>query len=347
VLGEDDGEVFCRFYDISPGGNFEDGKSNPRIPRPVEMVARELRMNEGELETLLEEGRQKIFAARKERVHPLKDDKILTAWNGLMIAALAKAAQALGDPAYAQAASRAADFILEKMRDDSGKLYRRYRQGETAHPGFSEDYTFFVWGLLELYGATFDTRYLEEAVALGRQTIDRFWDDEGGGLFVSANDAEPLIVRDMDIYDGAIPSSNSVAALIFLRLSRITGDPWWEDKAARLMRRFSGLVSDYPHAYTQFLNALDFALGPSQEIVIAGDADTPDTREMVRAVQQTFHPNRTLVLRNKGDAGIARIAPYVEKLGELDGKPVAHICENFACRQPVTRLDELKSALAS
>jgi hypothetical protein len=347
VLGQDMGDIFCRVFDISPEGNFEHGRSIPHTNRPIEAHAAQFGLSPKELSEMLEQARRKLFAVREERIHPLKDDKILTSWNGLMIAALAKGYGAIGNPKFLEAAESSADFILKEMRNPSGRLFRRYRQGDIAIPGYLDDYAFFIWGLLELYEASFKVRYIEEAIHLGEAMLDLFWDAEGGGLFYTARDSEKLIVRDKEVYDGAIPSGNSVAALNMLRLARMTGNTLWEERADRLLRAFSSLVFDYPSAYTQFLNAVDFAVGPGREIVIAGGADQADTQSMVQAARGSFMPNRILMLRQGGEEGerLALISPFVVDLHPLDGKATAYVCENFACHKPVTDVDELKSSL--
>jgi uncharacterized protein YyaL (SSP411 family) len=306
-------------------------------------------MDAEKLGALLQKANRKLFAAREQRIHPLKDDKILTAWNGLMIAALAKGYQALRDPRYLQAAARAADFILGSLRQDSGKLLRRYRQGEVAHPGCADDYAFLVWGLIELYESAFDVRYLEEALQLQRLMLDLFWDEQDGGFYYTAHDAEKLIVRTKEIYDGAVPSSNSIAALNLLRLARMTGNTAWEEKVERLFNAFFHLVADFPSAYTQFLNAVDFALGPNQEIVIAGDLGWETTRNMVDTVHKAFLPNRILMFRGMDeDAGkLGELAPFTATLRPRGNQPTVYLCENHACRAPITNLDELQRVLGS
>jgi hypothetical protein len=347
VLGEKTGDLFCRFYDITPLGNFEHNRSIPHITVPAPAFAEQRMMTPEELERLLEGARRELFAAREKRIHPFKDDKILTSWNGLMIAALAKGYQALGEELHAQAAARAADFILTRLRTDSGRLLRRYRHGDVAIPGYLDDYAFLVWGLIELYMSTFVLRYLDEAVRLNRQMLELFWDEQLGGCYLTAHDSEPLIVRDKEIYDGAVPSGNSVAALNLLRLGRLTGDPALEEKADRLLRAFSGLVGDYPMAYTQFLNALDFSVGPSREIVVAGDPGDAVSKSMVEVLHRAFLPNRVLLQRPPGAAGdrLAALVPYTKPLQPPNQQPTVFICENFACRQPITDVETLKVSI--
>jgi len=347
VLGEELGSFYCRFYDISPEGNFEDRRSIPHVSRPLKTSSWQYGTDEAERALALEEANKKLFAVRKQRVHPLKDDKILTSWNGLMIAALAKGYQALRDPRHLQAAVKAVDFVLGSLRDDSGKLVRRYRNGEAAHPAFADDYAFLIWGLIELYGSTFDLRYLKEALRLQQLMLDLFWDGQEGGFYYTAHDSEVLIIRDKEVYDGAIPSSNSVAALNLLRLGKMSGNTVWEEKADRLLRAFFGLVSDFPSAYTQFLHAVDFVLGPSSEIVIAGDLSHKLMQEMIEIVQTAFQPNQVIVYRGKEEeaAKLAELAPFTKDLPAGDGRPTVTICENYTCRAPITHIDELRAVL--
>lgn len=343
VLGEELGSLFCRFYDITPPGNFEGGKSIAHVSKSPEVFARMMEMGRDDVEQRLEDSRQKLFAARKNRVHPLKDDKILTSWNALMIAALAKGYQALGDSVYLDAASRSARFLLTELRRDSGTLFRRYRHGAVAHDGYLDDYAFLAWGLLELYESTFAVHWLEEAVGITRRMLDLFEDEEGGGFFYTSRESEGHIVRPKEIYDGAIPSSNSVALLILLRLGRMTGSTEWEEKADRLMKAFAATVKDYPSGYAQFLNGLDFALGPSREVVIAGARDDSRTKAMVKTLHRQFFPNRVLLLRGPGAEGeaLAALCPHVHPLLPIDDQPAVYLCENYACRKPITDLAEL------
>ena len=293
------------------------------------------------MERTWERARLMLYERRITRERPLRDEKILTDWNGLMIAALARAAAVLGDPAYLQAAREAADFVLQNLRIDSGDLLHRYYDttaGITAH---AQDYAFFVWGLLELYQAGFDDRCLGHAVELGRDLIDRYWDEEGGGFFTTADDGEKLLVRQKDTFDGAIPSANSVASLVMLELGRITADRRFEEVADRLIQITAGQASDHPGAFSFFLTALDFAAGPSKEIVLVGD----DVAEMQRAVFDIFLPNRVVIHRPAGDADIVALAPYLADYTPIDGRATAYVCVNYACSLPTTDIATLRELL--
>ncbi len=347
VLGEKTGDIFCRFYGVTRRGNFEGGRSILHIGTPVDEFARRIKMDPAELRNVLEESIVKLFAEREKRIHPLKDDKILTDWNGLMIVALAKGAQALNRPEYARAAARAADFILEELRRPDGRLVHRFRDGEAALPGYVDDYAFLVWGLIELYEATFEVRYLQEALALNNEMLQLFWDEKDGGLFFTGQGNEELISRSKKIYDGAIPSGNSVAASNLLRLGRMTANRDLKKKAEQLMSAFSGEVSGLPMAHSQFLSALDFAIGPSKEIVIAGEQDEEDTRNMLRAVSEQFLPRKVLIFHPGGGEGekIESIAEFVKQQRTIDGKATAYVCENYTCKLPTTSVAKMKELL--
>jgi uncharacterized protein YyaL (SSP411 family) len=298
-----------------------------------------------ETEQGFEPGRLKLFSGREKRIHPGKDDKILTDWNGLMIAAFAIASQVFDDPEYARAARSASDFILSKMRNDNGRIYHRYRDGETAISGFLDDHAFFIWGLLELYEATFEVRYLKGALKINNDLLKHFWDDEKGGFFITPDDGEELFVRKKDIYDGAIPSGNSVAMLNLLRLARITGDPQFEKKAQDMGRSFSGIIVQSPAAYTMLMTALDFAFGPSSEVVISGDMQEQSTRNMLKALRKEFIPNKVVIFRPDGDTEITDISGFTGNLTGNKEKAVAYVCRNFSCKLPTDDPDEMMKEL--
>jgi uncharacterized protein YyaL (SSP411 family) len=347
-LGKDLGDLFCRFYDVGPHGNFEDGRSILHARIPLHHFAARENMDVDELENVLEEGRKKLFSLRENRIHPLKDDKVLTSWNGLMIAAMAKAYQALGDRIYVDAAQRAAGFILENLKKKGNRLFRRYRDRDVAYLGYLDDYSNFVWGLIELYEATFETRFLEEAIALNHAMIDLFWDETHDGFFYSGRDNEVLIKQSKEIYDGAIPSSNSVAILNLVRLSRITGDANLEKKAKQVASSFAKRIKAYPSAYTQFLAALDFIIGPSHEIVIVENQNGKSSRSMVEAIHRPFVPNKVLLLRSVSDQPrdrISALAPFTKDLRAQGDGPAVHICEHQSCQRTITEVDELRKYL--
>ncbi len=347
VLGKERSEIFCRVFGITSGGNFEEGRSIPHQAKAVAEVAFDVDMNPQDLEDLLEDSRKKLFEAREKRTHPLKDDKVLVSWNGMMIAALARGYQAFGDRRHAAAAKEAADFILDSMRP-GGRLQRRYRRGEAAHPAYAEDYACLIWGLLDLYESVFEVKYLAEALRLQEQMNELFLDESEGAFFYSGKDGESMIVREKPLYDGAVPSGNSVAALNLLRLGRMTGNPAFEQQAELLMKFFSPHVSVFPTAYTCFLQAVDFRLGPAREIVIAGDFTKGPAQNMVETVHRLFLPNRVILLKDEAERGAALpgIAPYTAAMKAPESGVAAFVCENFGCRSPIFDADELERVLA-
>jgi uncharacterized protein YyaL (SSP411 family) len=284
---------------------------------------------------------------REDRKRPSKDDKILTDWNGLMVAALAKASRVFNEEQYVKAAKGAVKFIIENMRDSKRRLYHRYRDGEAAIPAFFTDYSFFIWGLLELYETTFDVKYLHLAISLNEDMIRLFWDEKQGGFYFTADYAENILVRTKEIYDGAYPSGNSVAALNLLRLSRITGNPELEAKAAQLLQTFSNSVSQAPAAYTFLMIALDFAIGPSYEVVVAGDPTKDDTNNMLNTLKRRFIPNKVVLFRpfNVEHPEIVHFAEFTKELSSKGGKATAYVCRNYECSLPTTSIDEMLQLL--
>ncbi len=348
VLGEEEGELYCQVYDITGAGNFE-GHSIPNlIDATVDTSARRMQLDETELKMRLEASRRKLFDHREQRIHPHKDDKILTSWNGLMIMALAKAAKALHKPEYAQAARKAADFILTKLRREDGRLLARYRDGEAAYLGYVDDYAFLVWGLIELYEASFDHSLLQQAVELNRDMLRLFWDEEKGGLFFYGEDGERLFTRPKEIYDGAMPSGNSAAALNLHKLARYTYDAALAQKAEEQLKAFAGSVERYPSGHALFLMAVDLAFGAPSEIVIAGDPAKEETQAMIREVHRAFLPHALTILHPVGGAGaeeVGRLIPLVQDKRPLGGRATAYVCENYACQSPVSDLEELRELL--
>ncbi|MCK9364511.1 MAG: thioredoxin domain-containing protein [Syntrophales bacterium] len=342
VLGKQGGMAFCRLYDITGEGNFE-GANIPNLIRngPGESAS---------LFNLLEKmkaPREKLYQERKKRIHPHKDDKVLTSWNGLMIAALAKGSQALQNPAYAAVAAKAAGFIWERLRSPEGRLLARYRDGEAALPAYLDDYAFLAWGFIELYRATFNPDYLQKALELTEQMISLFWDEKSAAFFFSGKDAEKLIARPRTLEDGAVPSGNSVAALNLLRLSHLTGEQRFGDFVSRQMDFFAGDVKRFPQAYTFFLTALQFALGPPREIVVMAGNEEQEAKEILQALQKKFLPETALLCCPPGEqtARLKAIAPFLEQYEAIDGKATLYLCTNYACQAPVTGREQMQKII--
>ncbi|MCU0611030.1 MAG: thioredoxin domain-containing protein [Candidatus Eisenbacteria bacterium] len=349
VVPHDDVPFVLQAFEVRPEGNFsaEAGGTAERRnilhrARPLAEVGVASGISEGEAASRLEAARAALLTARTIRVRPQRDDKILADWNGLMIAALAKAAAALGEPLYADAARRAAEFILTSMRAADGRLLHRWRDGDVAIHGFADDYAFLGWGLLELYEATFDTAFLTAALELTERLVDRFGDPRGGFFFTS-DDAETIIMRTKDVYDGAIPSANSVALGNLVRLGRMTGDGRWEAHARTLASAVAARVGAAPSAHTLLLMGLDHLLGPATEIVIVGTPGADDTNALVGAVRGLFLPATVVTLAGEG---FHRASP-LPGIGSApaDGRATAYVCRGETCLNPTSDPRALIEAL--
>ncbi|NLX04685.1 MAG: thioredoxin domain-containing protein, partial [Phycisphaerae bacterium] len=334
---------------IEPMEGSRTGQNIPHLKESLERIATGLRIPVDRLRQRLEESRGKLFEARRERAHPGKDDKVLTDWNGLMIAAMAKAGRVLDEPAYVEAARGGAEFVLGRMRKEDGRLLHRYREGEAGIEGNLDDYAFLVWGLIELYEAEFEVGLLRTALALNGLMLADFWDEKEGGLFFAAEGAESLLVRQKQVYDGAVPSGNSVAMLNLLRLGRITANSDFEVKADRLARAFGSDVERLPAAYTQLLVAIDFGIGPTFELTVAGKKEAEDTQRMLRTVHSKFVPNKVVIHRPSGEdePEIARFAEFVKNQTTLDDHATAYVCVNYACQEPTTDPERVVELLES
>ncbi|VVB87049.1 Cellobiose 2-epimerase [uncultured archaeon] len=351
ILTKEESDLINRIFNVDRNGNFADGKSTgrniPYLKKGLAELSSDLKISSEDLQKRIETSRAKLFEAREKRIHPGKDDKIIVDWNGLMIAALAKGEQVFDETEYMEAARHAADFILLKMQKPDGRLYHRHRDGEVAVPAFLDDYAFFIWGLIELYETTFEVSYLKAALDINDVLLKHFWDDQTGGFYFTADDAEEVIYRKKDIYDGAIPSGNSVAMLNLLRLGRMTGNQELENKASEVGRAFFGIVQQAPYAYTQLMTALDFAIGPSSEVVIAGDPQAEDTKAMLAAVRREFIPNKIVIFRPAMEESpeILSLAAYAEYLSGMEGKATAYVCRNYSCKSPTTDKEKLLELL--
>jgi uncharacterized protein YyaL (SSP411 family) len=353
-LLEEESELIIKIFNVEKEGNFSEEASGRRTGRnilylrkPLADISASLNIPFEELKARVECAREKLFSYREKRIHPGKDDKILTDWNGLMIAALAKGGMVFDEPKYLEAARRAVDFILNRLTTPDGRLLHRYREGEAALVATLDDYAFFIWGLIELYEATFDIGYLKIALRLNDDMIKHYWDEKNGGFYLTPDDGEALIVRPKEIYDGAIPSGNSVAMLNLLKLAKITANPDFERKAIGIVRAFSRIVKQLPLAHTQLMIALDFALGPSYEVVVVGKPGSEDTNKMLKSLHRPFVPNKVVVFcsTEKGYPGIEEIAEFAKNYSALNGKATAYVCINYECGLPTTDVDKMLEML--
>ncbi|MGN7357166.1 thioredoxin domain-containing protein [Paenibacillus sp. SAF-054] len=349
ALGLEDMHTYCHIYDISPEGNFEGSNIPNLIQAKPQDYAAERNLNLLALTTQLEESRQKLFDYREKRVHPFKDDKVLASWNGLMIAAYAKAGKVLQNPAYNQAAAQAAQFIWLRMRQEDGRLLARYREGEAAFTAYLDDYAFLMWGLIELYEATGNAEYVEMAIQLKDVMIEDFWDEQAGGFFFSSKQGEELLNRSKEIYDGAIPSGNSVAALQLGKLAAMTQDADLKAIVDKQLQVFAGTAADYPMGYSMYLLAAMQPFQGGREIVISGKKEDLLMQEMIAAVQQSYLPGTAVLIHWEGEDGakLRELLPHVGEMKPVSGKAAAYICEHFSCKEPVTTLEALREALVN
>ena len=343
VLGEETGNLVGGFFGVYEAGNFE-GKTIFNIPQPPEQFAEEYGIPMEDLLRTVESGKNELLLAREQRVHPMRDDKVLSSWNGLMLRAFAEAAQVFGRPDYLEAAVKNAEFLTSAMVRD-GRLLRTYRNGEAKLLAYLEDYSFVADGLLALYEATFQPRWLEEAVKLADSMIDLFWDDDVGGFYDTGKDHEDLVVRPRDTFDNAQPCGGSVAAEVLLRLAVITGNDDYSAKAAAPLRALQQLMSRSPMGAGQWLGALDFYLSQPKEIAIIGPRDDPSTGELLNAVFGRFLPNKVVVGAESPQPAAVAGNPLLESREMTGGKPTAYVCQNYVCQLPVTDPEALVEQL--
>ena len=355
ILGKEHAEVFSYYFGIQPDGNalsdpqgeFK-GKNIIYIAHNLTEASKHFKKSEKEIEDIIKESRVMLFKIRSKRPRPHLDDKVLVNWNGLLISSLAFGWRVLNEPRYREAAEKSAQFILKDLIREDGRLLHRWREGESAITGTIEDYAFFIHGLIDLYEATFNPDYLREAKRLSRDMLRLFWDESSGGFFFTADDAEKLFVRPKEIYDGAIPSGNSIAALDLIRLAKLTMDKEFETKAELLLKAFSNAISEMPNAYPQMLIALDFALGPSKEIVIAQGKDKEKSLPVLKAIYEKFIPNKVVVLRireEKEQEEIAGLIPFIKNQSALEDKTTVYVCSNYICKFPTNSISKMKELL--
>ena len=332
VLGKEDGERFGAYYDVTINGNFE-GHSILNVKNP-----------DSEMELLLSSARAKLYEARGTRVKPDRDEKILTAWNGLMMAAFAEAGAALERQDYTEAAVANARFLRKEVRDGD-RLLRTYKDGSARLKGYLEDYSFLIEGLLVLHEATFDGEWLQEAVALGHAMVSLFWDAPSGQFYDTGTDHEQLVMRPRDVQDNAIPSGSSMAATVLLKLALVTGDGDLERRAVESLRAMRELMERYPTGAGQWLCALDFYVSSPKEIAIVGEPGSSDTSGLLREIFRSYVPNRVLVGRGPMDDTIVGL-PLVEGRSMLGGKATAYVCRNYTCELPVNAPEALAKQLS-
>ncbi len=343
VLGRRDASIAKRYFGIMPDGNFE-GKNILTAPREPERVADQFGISLDELERTIAEIRGKLYQARSTRVWPGRDDKVLTAWNALMLRSFAEGATVFGRADLLEVAVRNARFIRDNLYQD-GRLLRTYTAGQAKLNGYLEDYAYLIDALLSLYEATFDASWIAWAQELTDTMVNEFWDPENGGFFSTGTSHEELVARPKELFDSATPSGNSVAADVLLRLSHLLGRNDYRERGMAVLEKHGMLAKEYPHGAARLLLAYDFALSSPREIALVGDPSEEATRSLLAVVQQPYLPHKVVALRHPGLTDEATIIPLLEGRDEIEGNPAAYVCRNFTCERPVTEPAELAAQL--
>jgi uncharacterized protein YyaL (SSP411 family) len=360
TLGEENGRLFSLLYDVTRRGNFE-GHNILHLPRTLDEVAAATGLPLARLEEVADQGRKKLYEARKKRVHPGRDDKVLVAWNGLMLRAFAEAAAVLERDDYRDIAIHNAEFVMSKLvqqpeehkeaasdkQPSEIRLCRTYKDGRAHIDAFAEDYAFYADGLISLYEATFEPTWAEKARSLMATLTGHFWDAQNGGFFSTADFHEGLVSRPKEVYDNAVPSANSVAAEALVRLYLLTAEPDYEHFALETMRPLLDGLRQAPTAFGRMLCALDFYLGSPAEVALIGDMRLDDMREMLRAVWSTYVPNKVVAGSPPGDKAAAKVVPLLADRPQVDGRATAYICRNYVCQAPTTDPAEVTRLLAA
>ncbi|MEW4489719.1 thioredoxin domain-containing protein [Thalassoglobus sp. JC818] len=340
LLGDREAEIFSAAYDVSQNGNWE-GHSILNRPKPLDQVARELSIEVEELHKSLDRSRSILFEARSKRIAPARDEKVLTAWNGMMISAFAQAGVAFNESKYLDAAQAAADFFRLHMKGSGNELLHSYKDGRSRFRGYLDDYACLIDGLVELFQATGSDQYLEESLELADVMIAEFWDPEQGGFFYTGNDHEKLIARTKEVQDNAVPSGNGMAATALVKLAHLTGRSDLMERATSTLDSFGELLADRPQAVGQALIALDLVVGPSRQIVLVESDDEKDSSKLGEWARRQFLP-RTTVLWKYQFVDSQGIPDLIAGKEMIDGATTAYLCEGGACQAPVTSVEDLE-----
>jgi len=342
ILGEEASEIFCRIYDVSEEGNFEE----KNILHPIltlEQASKFFRRDLKEIESLVSDAKRKLFQEREKRPKPFRDEKILTSWNGLMLSGFAEAIKISPHPSYLEATNRTVDFIFTKMFRD-GHLLHTYKSGTAKILGYLDDYAFLAAGLLDLFEATVNRAHLDRALELAEIMLHEFWDEAGGGFFYTGRSHERLIAQSKPIFDGSIPSGNAVATQVLLRLYHYTGKEDYLKRAERILRAYYNAMENQPFGFAHMLAALDFYLQKPKEVVLVGDKKEPKTLELLTKIHSLYVPNMTLQLASPDDS-LEKVSPLLAGKKQFEGKTTVYVCHNFTCSRPVVEWDELKPLL--
>ena len=340
ILEGEDARYVQHVFNLQPDGNYKDESTGQFTGRNIFY----LNKSTSELadKKKMSVIREKLFHAREKRIHPIKDDKILTDWNGLMIAAFAKAGVAFDSQELIEAAEKSAQFIFENLTDEKGRMKKRFRIGVSGLDAHLDDYAFFVWGLLELYEATFNIQYLQKAIQLSEIMVAEFWNESSGGFYLGSDKTEALIVRSITGYDGAIPSGNSIAAMNLLKLTRITGDVKWAEMADKTFNVFSNEIERAPTGFTSMVTAFLFESDHPKEIVIVGSGKDPETWAALDRIKSTYNPNKVLLFKDIDDTEreLSPLAKWTATQQTIDNKTTFYVCQDFACKIPTTDIKQ-------
>jgi len=342
IIGEEDTQFIQNMFNLTSEGNFKDEASGQSIGNNIFHLKTPI-SNSRDLKKS-SQIREKLFHVREKRIHPLKDDKILTDWNGLMIAAMAKAGVAFQDNMLIESAEKSTKFIFNNLMDKNGRLQKRYRKGKSGLDAHLDDYAFFVWGLLELYEATFKIEYLKNAIQLSDIMVSEFWNESSGGFYLGSDQTEKLIVRAMTGYDGAIPSGNSIAAMNLLKLTRITGEIKWAEMADKTFKVFSNEINRVPSGYTSMVTAFLFEYDHPKEIVVVGSGSDPATQDALIRMKTEYVPGKILLFKDtdKLFPDLSPLAKWTATQETIDDKVTFYVCQDFSCKIPTT---DIKQAL--
>ena len=341
------GEAVATAFGATPSGNWE-GTNVLWRPLPLEGVAAEFHLEASELERRIEAARVQLFEIRERRVHPATDDKVLAAWNGFAIAALAEAGRAFERPDLVEAAVAAAGFVLTRLSDDGGRLLRSWREGRAGRPAFADDHAAMADACLVLYETTYELRWFEHARALANDLVRLFQDEDRGGFFQTGGDAEALVVRPKDLQDNAVPSGNSLAADVLQRLAHLTGDAAYEQAGVGALRLIRDAMAGAPSGFGHALCALDAYLSPVKEVAVVGDPAAEPTRALAAEVTtRRFAPNHVLAVAAPEDEASRRAIALLQDRPQRDGSPTAYVCERFVCKVPVTEPTDLVEQLSN
>ena len=339
ILNNEESELLINTYGLDLEGNYKDEATGKKTEKNILYLKEPI--SNAKSKNRLNDISKKLYVAREKRIHPLKDDKILTDWNGLMIAAFAKAGDVFNSDDYIQQAEKSAQFILKNLTDNNGRLLKRYRNGNAGLDAHLDDYAFFIWGLLELYEATFNVTYLTEAVQLSNIMVEEFWDINNGGFFLGSENSEKLIVRAKTGYDGAMPSGNSVAAMNCSKLNRITGETKWAEISDKIFMTFSNEIQKTPSGYASMVNAFLFNVDSPKEIVIVGSSKDDKTKKAIEKIKSEYVPSKVIIFKDTDDKlnKLSPLAKWTVTQETIDEKTTYYICQDFACKIPTTDLD--------